>query len=64
MNNNIKRLVKQQASIRHIKTHKAFNNQKSEFSLVALFQGQIAKVRVSSRALIEFTKGLAALVGA
>ncbi len=64
MNNNIKRLAKQQVSIRHIKTHKASNNQKSEFSLVALFKEQIMKVRVSSRALIEFTKGLAALVGA
>lgn len=64
MNNNIKRLVKQQANNRHIKSHKAFNNQKSEVSLVALFKEHMTRVKVSSRALIEFTKGLAALVSA
>lgn len=64
MNNNIKRLVKQQANNRLIKSHKAFNNQKSEVSLVALFIEHMTRVRVSSRILIEFTKGLAALVGA
>ncbi|MCB5252371.1 MAG: type II secretion system F family protein [Candidatus Cloacimonetes bacterium] len=64
MNNNLKRLVKRQANNRLIKPNKAIKNHSSEFSLVALFKEQMTRVRVSSRILIEFTKGLAALVGA
>ncbi|HPS38956.1 MAG TPA: type II secretion system F family protein [Candidatus Cloacimonadota bacterium] len=64
MNNNLKRLVKQQANNRLIKPNKAIKNHSSEFSLVALFKEQMTRVRVSSRTLIEFTKSLAALVGA
>ena len=64
MKQNIKRLIKMQTNGKSMNSLQATSNHNSEFSLVALLQKHMNIVRVSSRTLIEFTKGLAALVSA